>query len=311
MTKNFTSGTEGVFYDMPDADYRKLPGVSNSMLKHIATDGSDVGSPAHFKLALDEASFDSDALFIGRMVHSLILTPTEPLPSVVEQPESYASPAGCSAVKAKKCNVGDPLPWHGAATYCKDWTAAQEKAGLRVLTRQQLEDINGIVNAVACNPIARMALERGKAEVSLSKGYQRDGRHLLRKARLDWVPSGPSLVDIKTTMDARKDEFAKSFFKFRYYVQAAFYLDLWNELNPDDQKTNFVFIAVEKFAPYAVSVFDVAPRAIETGRAKYQADLNVLLTCMETDSWPAYGDDVQGLDLPAYAYKKGLDIYAA
>lgn len=309
--ERFTKGQEGVFYDMADADYRKMPGVSNSMLKHIATDGEDVGSPAHFQQALREVDFDSDTLFIGRMVHSKILTPKEPLPSIIVIPENYPAeiqdPDSTLKVKPK---ITIQKPWHGAAAYCKKWLAEQEARGVRPMTRQQMIDIEGIVTSVANNPVARMALERGKPEVSLCKKYSRDNGFLLKKARLDWVPEGPALVDIKSCLDARKDAFEKTMLKYRYYVQAVYYLDLWNELNPHDQKTNFVFIAVEKFAPYAVNVFDVVPRALGTGRSVYQRNLHLLLTCMETDSWPAYGDDVKALDLPAYAYKKDLEVYS-
>ena len=94
----------------------------------------------------------------------------------------------------------------------------------------------------------------------------REGVSLLCKARLDWVPDGPAMVDIKTTLDARKDAFSKALHQRRYFVQAAYYLDLWNALMPDHQKTNFVFVTVEKFAPYAVSILDVAPKALAAGR---------------------------------------------
>jgi hypothetical protein len=303
---------EGVILDMPDADYRKAPGVSNSILKHISQSGDDVGSPAHFKANLARPMKDTDALFFGRMVHSRILTPDAALPNVEVAPDFYAAPADCDAVKKKKVAAGDLLPWHGASSYCKNWNFERVEKGIRVVTADEMESMNGVVNAIAKNPIAAMALASGAAEVSLFKQYwlDRSKPPILRKARLDWIPNGPALVDIKTTIDARKDEFSKSYFKFRYYVQAAYYLDLWNECNPDNQKTNFVFIAVEKKAPFALNVFDVTPRSMEAGRAEYRRNLHLLMACMETDSWPAYGDDVKSLDLPQWVYKKGAEDFA-
>lgn len=309
--KNFINGTEGVFYDMPDADYRKAPGVSNSMLKHIALEGEQPGSPAHFQEALKTPTEDTDALFFGRMVHSRILTPECPLPAVEVIPPFYAAPADCSAVKQKKCAPGDMLPWHGAAKFCKDWMADRQARGIRPVSQDQMDNMNGVVNAVVNHPTAAMAFSEGKPEVSLFRRHWiREDAALLCKARLDWVPKAPALVDIKTTLDARKDAFSRDMLTRRYFVQAAYYLDIWNALNPNDQKTNFIFIAVEKFPPYAISVFDVTPKALAVGRGEYRANLRLLQTCIELDSWPAYTPDLQSVDLPDWAYKKGLEVYA-
>lgn len=303
---------EGTFYTVPDADYRKAPGVSNSMLKHIAPNGENPGSPAHFKRALSEPSPDTDAMFFGRMVHSRILTPDCALPQVELIPETYPAPENCDAVKKKKCQPGDPLPWHGASKFCKDWLAEREAKGIRPVTKQEMDNMDGVVNAVTKHPVAMMALKEGRPEVSLFKRHWiTEDRSILCKARLDWVPKAPTLVDIKTCMDARKDAFSKEMWKRRYYVQFAYYLDLWNALNPQEPKEHFAVIAVEKFAPFAVSIFNVDPKALQAGRGEYRDNLALLSTCMELDDWPAYSPDPQTIDLPAYAYKKGgLEIYA-
>lgn len=302
--------SDGVYFDMADADYRKAPGVSNSMLKHIAPNGSDPGSPAHFQEALRTPTEDTGALFFGRMVHSRILTPDCPLPSVEVIPDTYPAPEGCTAVKKKQCAVGDPLPWHGAAKFCKEWVAEREAKNIRPVTKQELQNMDGVVNAVAKHPIAGMALKSGRPEVSLFHTmWLRDGVSILRKARLDWVPAGPALVDIKTALDARKDEFSKALYTRRYYVQAAYYLDMWNALNPNDQKKSFVFIVVEKFAPFAISVFTVSENALRAGRGEYRDNLNLLATCRQLNDWPAYSPDIQAIDLPPYAYKKGAELY--
>ena len=303
---NFIEGDEGVFENLPDPDYRKAAGVSNSMLKNIAMDGAEPGSPAHFVQSFNDPSTDSDALFFGRMVHSRILTPDAPLPGVVAIPENYPAPANCSAVKQKKCQPGDPLPWHGAANYCKDWLAAQEAAGIRPMSTTQIGDMSGVVNAVVTHPICQVAFAEGKPEVSLFKRYHRDNGMVLRKARLDWVPPGPALPDIKTCLDARKVEFDRVIWSRRYYVQAAYYLDLWNELNPDDQKTNFVFIAVEKFAPYNVQVFDVDPRDIDDGRREYQRNLALVMHCLKYGEWPGYPVGIQPIKMRVPNNRKTL-----
>ena len=291
---NFIEGKEGVFYDLPDADYRKAPGVSNSMLKHIAYDGADPGSPAHFIQSFNEAQTDTDALFMGRMVHSRILTPSEPLPGVIAIPETYTN------------EKNEVKPWSGNAKVCKSWLAAQESAGVRPMSKTQIEDMSGMVNAIVTHPTCQLAFAEGKPEVSLFKRYHRDNGMVLRKARLDWVSPGPALADIKSCLDARKVEFDWTIWQRRYYVQAAYYLDLWNELNPDDQKTNFVFIAVEKFAPYNIQIFDVDPRDLDDGRREYQRNLALLMTCINEGTWPGYPTEIQTIKMRSPYNRKNL-----
>jgi hypothetical protein len=295
----FIQGAEGVFFDMPDPLYRKAPGVSNSMLKYITPEGGEPGSPAHFLQALHDPQADTEALLFGRMVHARILTPDEPLPGIVEIPETYPAPADCSAVKQKKALPGDPLPWHGAAKYCKAWLAEQLEKGLRPMTADAIKATNGVVKSVAEEPTCRVIFSDGKAEVSCFKRFFRgDGAPVLRKCRIDWVPTkDPALCDIKTCQDARACDFESVVFRRRYFVQAAYYLDLWNELNPDDQKTHFVFIAVEKFPPFAVQVFDLSDKAIEDGRWEYQHNLATLIECLKQGAWPSYPGGVHALKM--------------
>ena len=303
---NFVDGQEGIFFDMADDDYRKASGISNSMLKALALDGAEPGSPAHFLQSFKDPQTDSDALFVGRMVHSRILTPDVPLPGIVEIPAEYPAPADCSAVKTKKCKPGDMLKWFGGATYCKQWLAAQKAAGLRPMDKSDIEMMDGIVNAVANHPICKVAFKEGKSEVSLFKRYHRNGGMILKKGRLDWISPGPAIVDIKTCQDARACEFDRVIWTRRYYVAASYYLDLYNELHPDDQKTNFIIVAVEKFAPYAIQVFDLNPTDLRDGRDEYKRNLALVMECMKQGEWPAYPDTIQPIKMRAPYNRKTI-----
>lgn len=303
---NFTDGKEGVFENLPDPEYRAAAGISNSMLKAIALDGDEPGSPAHFVQAFNDPNLDSDALFIGRMVHSKILTPDEPLPGIIQIPETYPAPADCSAVKQKKAMPGDPLPWHGAAKFCKKWVLDQSAAGLRPMSEEQIKMMGGIVTAIANDPICQIIFNAGKSEVSLFKQHHRNDRMILRKARLDWVSPSIALVDIKTCQDARACEFDSVIWRRRYYVQAAYYLDLWNDLNPDDQKSIFVFIAVEKAPPFAIQIFQLSGSDIDNGRYEYRRNLSLVMECMATGIWPGYPTGVQEIKMRAPYNRKTI-----
>ena len=288
---NFTDGSEGVFENMPDPDYRAASGVSNSALKHIALDGDEPGSPAHFVQSFLDPKEDTDALFMGRMVHSRILTPDEPVPGVIEIPENYTN------------EKGETKPWAGNAKVCKNWLEKQKAAGLRPMRVEQIEAMDGIVNAIAQNEDCKVIFADGKPEVSLFKRWYRNDGMILRKARMDWLPRYGPLVDIKTCQDARACDFDSTMWKRRYYVQASFYLDLHNELNPDDQREGFVFIAVEKFAPFNIQIFQVDESDLDNGRREYQRNLSLVIECLKTGSWPGYQGGIQPIKV-RYPYNR-------
>jgi hypothetical protein len=124
---------------------------------------------------------------------------------------------------------------------------------------------------------------------------------------MDWIPEVPCICDIKTCLDARASEVAGAMFKRRYYVQAAIYTDLWNALVPDNPKPRFVFIFVEKFAPYAIQIFELEPADIEEGRWEYKHNLALLAVCLATDKWPAYEPGVHMLKMRV-PYAKGKTV---
>lgn len=303
---DFLAELSAIKYDLPDAEYRSAPGVSNSMLLKMSGDGQEPGSPNHFRAQFEEEQEDADAMFLGRSIHSRVLTPDAPLEGMIAIPDEYSAPADSSLVKQKKVAVGDMIKWSGNAKYCKNWKAQQEALGKRPMTASELRMVDGIVNSIANDETCRLAFKEGKAEVSLWKPYYRNDGMVLRKARLDWVSAGPSICDVKSCQDARAHEFGSTVWKRGYFRQSAYYLDAWNELNPNEQKESFIFIAAEKFPPYAIQVFALRKEDIESGRKAYQKDLNTLIHCIKHNEWPAYAPGVQELKMNA-PYRKLLD----
>jgi len=69
-------------------------------------------------------------------------------------------------------------------------------------------------------------------------------------------------------------------------------------------KTEFLFVCVEKQPPYAVAVYALDQDAIEWGRKQYQRDLAAVRNCMSEDHWPSFTTDITTLGLPAWAQKQ-------
>jgi hypothetical protein len=274
MSAEFADGIEGIFYGLPAATYHAATGVSHSMLKHLHP------TPAHLQAYLSEEHEPTPAQIFGTLVHQRVLEPERPLPQL--------------AVKTKaidfKTNAG------------KAWRAEQQSAGRIIVTETELENIEGCVSAIARHPSCQKIFAEGRSEVSFFKRFNYGGT-VLRKARLDWLPTGNALVDIKTTQDASAESFGREILNHRYYSQAAYYLDIVNDSLAQPEKECFLFIAVEKTPPHGVAIYNLNPRAIGKGRARNLDDLTAYMSCVENNYWPGYGDEIRPLDLPEFAYK--------
>lgn len=173
-------------------------------------------------------------------------------------------------------------------------------AGKTVLAKEDAEQILRMSEAVLTHPAAALLLGQlpGKAETTWM--WTDEATELRCKCRPDWLTDDGSLIiDLKTTEDASPREFERSVAKWRYHVQAAWYLhglEAANGKRPDQ----FIFVCVEKKPPYAVAVYAAAPEMIEAGWKQAQRDLETLAVCRSTDSWPSYSDQIETINLPPW-----------
>lgn len=124
------------------------------------------------------------------------------------------------------------------------------------------------------------------------------------RIRPDWLSSEGFIVDVKSTTDASESAFANSIVRYRYHVQDAFYSDGVEKALGKKPK-GFVFIAVEKTAPYAVGVYIMPENGQELGREAYLQDLASYQKCLETGNWHGYGNgEAVSLQLPKWAFTK-------
>ena len=65
---------------------------------------------------------------------------------------------------------------------------------------------------------------------------------------------------------------------------------------------DFYYITVEKQPPNLVSVTRLHPDAVTLGDTLMRQAVRTYAACLETDTWPGYGDDITEIDLPAWAY---------
>jgi hypothetical protein len=185
-----------------------------------------------------------------------------------------------------------------------EWDVFQTAIGTRtVISREDADLVMRIGRSVLSHPAAAYLLSLpGKAETTHMWIDEISG--LQCKCRPDWlVDDGSMIVDLKTTEDASPKAFQQSIAKWRYHVQAAWYLD-GIEKATGKRPEQFVFIAVEKKPPYACAVYVADPQMVEIGGQAARADLDKLGLCKAADFWPGYSDQVELINLPPWMQPK-------
>lgn len=257
---------------MAEAAYRLSDGVSKSDLDWICPPRT----PAHYKARRDGLveNEQTPAMRLGSLVHRAVLEPD--------------TMAGAFVVKPEGMNF--------ATKEGKAWRAEQTAP---IITQEEADQIHGMVRSVWAQPMAKRILHNAKTEQCL---FAQDSHGTIRKARLDALVGGSVIPDLKTSASADPQEFERSLGKFRYHVQAAYYIDLCKLVGID--KSDFVFIVVEKEAPYACAVYSLSQDAIDLGRLEYQRDLALVRECTEKNQWPGFTDEITVIGLPAWMQKQ-------
>jgi hypothetical protein len=262
---NFEPKTEGIFHGLSEGAYRCAPGVNISSLKAMGK------SPAHYLAAIKTRKEPTPAMVFGSLLHLAALEPQRLSGSFVVRP------AGMTFQTKEG----------------KEWKAKQR---VPIITEEEHGALLSCRDSVLSHPAAQQILAAADKEVSVFKRHRRTG--LLLKGRLDAVANATDgetwVADVKTCEDAGEGGFCRSIAAFGYAQQAAYYLDLLGA-------SHFVFIAVEKAAPWACAVYELDRDSIEKGRAQNEANLDRLEECLSTEKWPAYSGEIQTISLPRWA----------
>src|SRR5882724_7544828 len=258
-------------HSLPAERYFAAAGVSKSMLDILADK-----TPAHLKAYLEgEREKETAAMQFGTILHRALL-----------EPDTYK---GGFHVRPDKMlfTTKDGIQWR---------TMHSDKP---ILGSSEAFQIDRMVSSVHTHPFAKRLLANGIPEQSI---FVLDDKDTLRKSRLDMLTKGNVIPDIKTTESASLDNFERNISKYRWHVQAAYYIDNCKLAGID--KTTFFFVCVEKSPPYAVRCLQLIDEAVSIGRSLYQRDLQIYRNCVDSGNWPAWESGFTEAGLPAYEMRK-------
>lgn len=284
----------GVYPGVSFADYHSWDAASNSRLTKLRR------SPAHLKAYLEEPGQTTQALAIGRAVHSAVL-----------EPDSFGSQyVVAGQCEATKKGDGQRCGNQGIA-YRSDagWLCGVHAKGFVGFdnTRTVISDVDHAIclrirDRVHSKKGVRLFLSgEGRAELSLLWTDEASG--VLCKARHDrhtpWLAGG-AIVDLKTTTDASPRAFERSIFNLGYNRQGAHYINGAKAHGLPVE--HFVIIAVEKEPPFECAIYRVTEGALDAGEEQLRVLLARYAECLRTNEWPGYSDEAVDIALPDWAW---------
>ena len=188
----------------------------------------------------------------------------------------------------------------------RDWKtkAAQEAkkaaydAGKVPLLAHQAAEVNAMAGTVRQHPLAGPILSKGEVEQSLFWVDDRTG--IWRRARLDLLRPD-AIVDLKSCESADEEHVTKAIARYGYHAQADYYREGARALGLGDLP--FLFVFVEKRAPYLVHVVQLGADELAAGRHLNNRAIDLFAECQRTGEWPGYASDITTVSLPPYALR--------
>jgi hypothetical protein len=266
-------GCNGVEYGLSFAEYLATPAMSCSGLKLLRK------SPAHFLAGDNPEAEQKPSLRRGSLLHTLVLEPAK--------------------ISARYCVKPDGMNF--ATKEGKSWRDSVAE-GLEIVTSAEYRTASRQAISLGAVPeVASLLGGAGASEVSFFWTDPETG--ITCKGRADWVfrtDAGVILLDLKTTEDASPEAFARSCARYGYHMQAPWYIDGWTQCT-GDTVLGFVFGAVESGWPHVAQAYMLDDDSVSKGRAECRRLLNQYASCLDADTWPGYAQEVQSINLPAWA----------
>lgn len=268
----------GIYPGLPRAEYEKIDAIN------ISTLVKGLKSMAHLKYELEHPTPPTDALRIGIAVHIAVFEPHR-------TDSFFVAPA-----RGRRSN--EDKAW---------WEAFEAKAAAAngiVLSVEEADMVYAIRDSLrAFKPTREILDAQGVGEMAVVWIDAETG--LLCKGMVDrfcqWN-GWPLLPDLKTCLDGSVDEWPRVVYKHSYHVKAAWYLDGLQSIQPCERR--FIWIAVEKSAPYLPNLHEPDEEMLSVGRATYRRLLNQYAEAKKTGVWPGYPEGINPTRLPKWALNK-------
>ena len=255
--------------------------ISKSRLAKMAL------TPRYFKWCEENPQEPTEDLVVGSAFHKIVL-----------EPRTFAREFIVAPYIDKRTKAGKEL-----------FAEFEKKAkGREVLSQENYDMICDMKKRVNENKYAKVLLS-GNIENSIY--YTDDLTGIECKVRPDVykvVGDKVIIVDLKSCKSASPEDFMRDVIKYSYDLQVAMYkIGVSKALNIPIENIEFVFVAVEKKAPYLMGIYETDNNIFNRGESLYRKYLGMLKQCRETNDWYDYNGfthEPSVISLPDYMLNK-------
>ena len=273
---------EGLTKGISNAEYHCGSELSRSTASSLLST-----SPAKVRWERENPRPSSSALVMGGCFHSMVL---EPECLDIEY-----------AVKPTEIDGKSPLTKYYKETFAE---MQEERPDAQWLKADEWKTCLGMANAVLDNPVYTHYASDVEGIAEGTGYFKYNGASC--KVRPDLYTSDGTIIDLKSTQDASEAGFRKSVRNFKYDFQTAWYMEAMRALGLPAKQ--FIFIAVEKVAPFSVASYTLTSSEIDRQKPRMQKACEIWATCMESGVWPGYPEEVVTLDLSRYGDNHKLSL---
>lgn len=289
----------GIYEDMPFEDYLRISAFHKSAMSALRK------SPRHY-WHFKNTPLDTKAIREGRLLETVLLEPDLFYEQFVVYPDSYMDLEYKKSAKRPNPPMIS-MEWNNKKKYCQEWKKAQEETGLIPIAEKDVEEVIECAAVIASKSELKKLIQ-GQMQVTLVWIDPITG--VLCKARIDILKSD-MIVDLKKTKDASyskegKGGFSNEILNYGYHEQGALYSDGWEVLT--NELLSFVFLAVEKFAPFECAAYPLREDSLLTGRINYREMQIVYRDILDEGKYHGYPNMLQDIDIPAYKLRRQEDI---
>lgn len=241
---------DGIYYNISNEDYHKDEAIGSTSVKAISV------SPANLYFNPFKGSKSAQ---IGTAIHAALLEPDVFERDFILRPD-ITDRRTKEYVSLKQVYHPDNIFING-----------------------EVETITRMVESARMNTDFMDYMEtKGNSEVSMFATCPITGLRL--KCRFDRLSDSlPYPLDVKSCMDATERGFSQAFGKYRYHIQAAFYLYVL-KLTTGIELDQFCFFALQNKPPYTNCMYFIGTESLELGYKHMHEALRKIKECIDDEA---------------------------
>lgn len=128
------------------------------------------------------------------------------------------------------------------------------------------------------------------------------------KVRFDCLTKGGDIIDYKTAVSAKPDEFFRHAARLGYFMKMAMQHDMFVEAYGHAPRS-VNLIVQEKKAPFITALIRLTEEQLRIGRIQLNGAMEIYKACKKANSWPGYsmGNPVIEMETPEW-FKKQFNL---